>query len=92
MLRRRPIAYLETMTSNLEPIATFWTTPGFSDEVMHLFRATRLQAVPPRPEADERIAACVFTLAEAEAMIRRGEVREGKTLVALLLELRRRPI
>jgi ADP-ribose pyrophosphatase len=76
----------------LEPIATFWTTPGFSDEVMHLFRATRLQSVPPRPEADERIEASVFTLAEAEAMMRSGEIREGKTLVALLSELRRRPI
>ena len=39
----------------LEPLLTFWTTPGFCDEVMHLFRATALEAVPPRPEADERI-------------------------------------
>ena len=31
-----------------------------------------------------------FTLDEALAMVRRGEIREGKTLVALLLEARRR--
>ncbi len=74
----------------LEPLSTFWTTPGFTDEVMHLFRATALAPVPPRPEADERIETGVFSLAEAESMIRRGEIREGKTLVALLLELRRR--
>jgi hypothetical protein len=46
--------------------------------------------VPPRPEADERIEPRAFDLTEALAMIRRGEVREGKTLVALLLESERR--
>jgi ADP-ribose pyrophosphatase len=74
---------------SLEPLLVFWTTPGFCDEVMHLFRATGLESVPARPEADERIAAATFTLDEAREMIRRGEIREGKTLVALLLELRR---
>ena len=39
----------------LEPLLVFWTTPGFCDEVMHLFRATGLEAVPARPEADEKI-------------------------------------
>ncbi len=73
----------------LEPLLTFWTTPGFCDEVMHLFRATGLTPVPPRPEADERIEQAAFTVDEAMAMVRRGEIREGKTLVALLLEAER---
>ena len=75
---------------SLEPLVVFWTTPGFCDEVMHLFRATALEAVPARPEADERIEQASFTLDEAMAMLRRGEIREGKTLVALLLEDARR--
>jgi hypothetical protein len=57
---------------------------------MSLFRATELQAVPARPEADERIEVLTTSLAEARAMIGRGELREGKTLVALLLEDERR--
>jgi ADP-ribose pyrophosphatase len=73
----------------LEPLAVFYTTPGFCDEVMHLFRATDLEGVPPRPEADERIEARAFTRAEVREMIRRGDVREGKTLVALLFEMSR---
>jgi ADP-ribose pyrophosphatase len=76
--------------AGLEPLSVFYTTPGFCDETMYLFRATALRAVPPRPDADERIEAGVFTLEEARDMIRRGEVREGKTLVALLLETERR--
>jgi ADP-ribose pyrophosphatase len=75
---------------HLEPISVFFTTPGFCDEAMHLFRATGLREIPPRPEVDERIEARTFALDEALAMIRRGEVREGKTLVALLLEAERR--
>jgi ADP-ribose pyrophosphatase len=74
----------------LEPLLVFWTTPGFCDEVMHLFRATGLEPVPPRPEADERIESATFTLEQAMAMVARGEIREGKTLVALLLEDARR--
>ncbi|HEY6547463.1 MAG TPA: ADP-ribose pyrophosphatase, partial [Vicinamibacteria bacterium] len=67
------------------------TTPGFCDERMHLFRASGLRPVPARPEEDERIEAAVFTLDEARAMIARGEIREAKTLVALLLEDDRPP-
>lgn len=75
---------------NLEPTGTFYTTPGFCDEIMHLFRATGLQPVPARPEDDERIEVLTCTLEQASDMIRRGEVREGKTLVALLGERDRR--
>ncbi len=72
----------------LELLLSFWTTPGFCDEVMHLFRASGLDSVPARPEADERIETARFTLPELDSMIHRSEIREGKTLVALLLELR----
>jgi ADP-ribose pyrophosphatase len=74
----------------LEPMLVFWTTPGFCDEVMHLFRATRLDPVPPRPEADERIETATLTLEDALEKVKGGEIREGKTLVALLLEQQRR--
>ena len=74
----------------LEKLLEFWTTPGFCDEAMHLYRATELQSVPARPEADERIEILTTSFAEARRMIERGDVREGKTLVALLLEGERR--
>lgn len=74
----------------LERLTVFYTTPGFCDETMHLFRATGLRTVAARPEADERIEARTFSLAQARAMIRRGEIREGKTLVALLMEVGRK--
>jgi len=75
---------------SMEPLARYYTTPGFCDEEMHLFRATRLTDVAARPEPDERIETLACTFEEARSMIARGEVREGKTLVALLLESERR--
>jgi len=75
---------------SIELMLTFYTTPGFCDERMHLFRATHLTPVPARPEADERIETLTCTLEEARAMVDRGEVKESKTLVAVLLELERR--
>jgi ADP-ribose diphosphatase len=74
----------------MEPLVSFFTTPGFCDEQIHVFRASGLTEVPPRPEADERIEPRAFDLAEAVTMIRGGEIREGKTLIALLLESERR--
>lgn len=74
----------------LEKIAFFYTTPGFCDEAMHLFRATDLVDDRATADDDERIEIGVFTLDQASAMIASGALREGKTLVAVLLELRRR--
>jgi ADP-ribose pyrophosphatase len=73
-----------------ELIADFFTTPGFCDERMYVYRATSLVPVPPRPDEDENIELATFTLEEAQDMVRRGEIREGKTLVGLLLESQRR--
>jgi ADP-ribose pyrophosphatase len=89
-IRRELVEEVGLVPGSLEKVSTFFTTPGFCDEVMHLFRATRLESVEARPEEDERIVAGRFGLEQALAMIRAGEVREGKTLVALLLEAERR--
>jgi ADP-ribose pyrophosphatase len=88
--RRELIEEVGLEAYQVEPLAVFYTTPGFCDELMHVFRATGLRQVPPRPEADERIEVRWFGLDEALAMIQRGEIREGKTLVALLREHGRR--
>jgi ADP-ribose pyrophosphatase len=73
----------------LEKIAFFYTTPGFCDEAMHLFRATGLVADRAEADDDERIEIGRFTVEQARTMIASGELREGKTLVAILLELQR---
>jgi ADP-ribose pyrophosphatase len=75
--------------SDLRKVTFFYTTPGFCDEAMHVFRATGLVESFAKGDEDERIEVQAFTLADIETMIGRGEIREGKTLIGLLLELRR---
>lgn len=76
----------------IEGLGSVLTCPGFCDEVIHLFLATALRAVPQNRGADEVIAEVrQVPLAEALAMIDRGEIRDAKTLAALLhLDRRRR--
>lgn len=88
--RRELVEEAGLEAAQVEPLLSFFTTPGFCDEVIHVFRATGLRVVPARPEEDERIEPAWFALADAVAMIDRGEIREGKTLIALLREQTRR--
>ncbi len=73
-----------------ERLLTFFPTPGFLTEQMHLYRATGLRAGRARPETDEEFEVRAFPQRELEQMLRRGHLRDGKTLVGVLLELRRR--
>jgi ADP-ribose pyrophosphatase len=88
--RRELVEEAGLEAGRVEPLLSFYTTPGFCDEVIHVFRASDLRVVPARPEEDERIEPTWFALDEALAMIDRGAIKEGKTLIALLREQTRR--
>jgi len=68
----------------LTRLATFYTTPGFTDERIHLFVARDLVRGEHRREADEFIETRRISLSRALEMIRTGEIVDGKTIVALL--------
>ncbi len=73
------------VAATLEPLGAIWTTPGFSDEVIHLFAALELAPGRQAHEAHEFIECHELPLAEALARVRSGEIRDAKTVVALLL-------
>jgi len=73
----------------LEKLGWIWTTPGFTDEVIHLFAAFDLEPCPQRLEHDEVIEVVEVPLTEALAMVWRGELRDGKSALALLHAARR---
>jgi ADP-ribose pyrophosphatase len=68
----------------LERLGSIWTTPGFTDEVIHLFAAFDLEEIPTRHETDEVIEVVQVPLARALAMIWDGELRDAKSALALL--------
>jgi ADP-ribose pyrophosphatase len=68
---------------SLTPLGGFFTTPGFIDEFIHLFLASGLTSGTASPEVDEFIHPESQPLGEALRMIDRGEILDGKTIVAL---------
>lgn len=70
--------------ARLELVHAFYLSPGILDERMHLFLATGLSAGKPQREAGEEIENLLVTLADAVAMIFRGEIQDAKTIVGLL--------
>ncbi len=71
----------------MEPLVRFFTSPGFCDEEMRSFLATGLVAGQPNPDEDEQIELVPVPLAHAPEMIHRGEIRDGKSISALLLAI-----
>ena len=69
---------------HVQRLTTILTTPGFTDERIHLFVATDLVAGDPEQEADEFIETGTVPLSEALAMIHDGRIQDGKTITALL--------
>ena len=61
-----------------------FTTPGFTDEKIHLFIATGLKHGPTAHESDEFLTVETVRLARALEMIKSGEIRDGKTTVGIL--------
>ncbi|MFW6193468.1 MAG: NUDIX hydrolase [Gemmatimonadota bacterium] len=70
--------------AELRPMASFFTTPGFTDERIHLYVATGLRQVGAEPEPEERIRRVEMPLERALKMVREGEVMDAKTICALL--------
>ena len=64
-------------------LTTVFTTPGFTDERIHLFLATDLRPARQRQEPDEFISVHEFRWADVGRMIRRGEIRDAKSLCTL---------
>jgi ADP-ribose pyrophosphatase len=68
----------------LERLTTIYTTPGFTDERIHLFLAHGLDAGAHRREADEFMELHTLRWSRVGEMVRSGEVQDGKTLTALM--------
>lgn len=65
-------------------LTEFYTTPGFTNELMHVFLAQDLTAGEQSPDEDEFVEVAVVTLQEALEMTFNGKIRDGKSIVGLL--------
>ena len=69
--------------SCLEPLLSFLTTPGFTDEVIHLFLATGLAPGTQHLDHDEVLEIVEMPLPKAMDLIQDGTIRDAKTIVGV---------
>jgi ADP-ribose diphosphatase len=67
----------------LHPLGWIFTTPGFTDEKIHLFAATDLTPAAQSLDDDEVIEVVRMPLAEALRLAAIGGIRDGKSLCCL---------
>ncbi|MFN2383647.1 MAG: NUDIX domain-containing protein [Gemmatimonadota bacterium] len=65
------------------PLATVYTTPGFSNEELGIFLAEELTACPATRDADEHLAVERVPFGVALARVAEGTIRDAKTLIGL---------
>ena len=68
----------------LVPLGCFYPSPGVFDEVIHLYLGTGLSQGKSQPEHYEEIATERMPIGEALRLAATGEIRDGKTIAALL--------
>jgi ADP-ribose pyrophosphatase len=75
--------------THVERLGAWYPTPGYCDEEMIFFRVARLTAPardsPHTRDEDEDIGTRTISVAEARAMVDRGEIVDLKTAYALTL-------
>ena len=69
---------------NMEFLFTMFTTPGFTDEQIHVFLARGLERGEAAREADEFMTVETVTLSAALQFIKEGRIKDGKTALAIL--------
>ena len=72
------------VAGELLPLTWFFTTPGFTNEVIHLFLATGLSRGRVSRDTDEFMEVVELPCSRVLDMVRSGEIRDGKSLVGLL--------
>ena len=65
-------------------IFQFYPSPGFLDETMDIYLALDLECGVAQPEEDEQISVRFFPFSVALEMVKRGQIRDGKTISSLL--------
>ena len=85
--RRECHEEIRLVPSTMVRLSALYPTPGYCDEEMVFFRLSGLEQTdePAALDEDEDIEVRVFDLRDAREMVRRGEIRDMKTLAGLTL-------
>lgn len=83
--RREIIEEVGFAAGRLTKIYVFYPTPGVTDEVVYIYKATGLKPAKQNLDYDEDIKVRVMKLSEALRYVKEGRIKDAKTIIALLL-------
>lgn len=69
----------------MRKLSVFFTTPGFTDEIMYLYMAENLRKTAQKTDDDEFIDVLSISRADALSMIHRGEIKDAKSIIGILM-------
>jgi ADP-ribose pyrophosphatase len=69
----------------IRKVLSFYTSPGFSNEVIHLYFAQDLARGCASPGSDEEVVVHLLSPERALEMVACGEIRDAKTVTGILL-------
>ncbi|EJW18064.1 NUDIX hydrolase [Paenibacillus alvei] len=69
--------------NTLIPLGSFYTSPGFADEIIYLYVAEQLTAGEAHTDEDEFLEVGAMTLEEAFDAMRDGSISDAKTINAM---------
>lgn len=69
---------------SMEKLVSIYTSPGYSDEVLHIYLAKELVYVGAKPERYELLKVVTLPIDEAIKLILSAPIVDAKTLLALL--------
>jgi ADP-ribose pyrophosphatase len=70
--------------ARIEHLTTIFTTPGFTDEKIHLFMASEISRGESSHESDEFISLEAMPISRVLSMIEQGEITDAKSITAIL--------
>lgn len=69
----------------LELLTAYYPSPGFSNEVIHVFLARDLSEGTARPDEDEYLEVVEIPMDQAIKMIKEGRIKDSKAIIGLLM-------
>ena len=67
----------------IEKLISFWPSPAFSNETLHIYKAMDLVPGKNNPDEDEFLTNFIISLKQAYEMVKLGKIKDSKTVIAI---------
>lgn len=84
-LKRELVEEIGYKSNKITHLLSYYSTPGFTTEILHLYLAEHLVPEKGGKDVDEDIEVCYIKINEAFRLLKEGKIKDGKTIIGLSL-------